>query len=117
MQKVLCEIFAAAAICACVLLGARAAEEPPATSSTLPSFGPARSGAEDTLASEVTIRHGEKQTVHEYRINGEVRAIKVVPFGGLPYYLVDADGDGSLETRHSELAPEFLIPSWVIRSW
>jgi hypothetical protein len=39
----------------------------------------------------------------------------VIPARGYPYYLYDADGNGSLESRQDRLEP--VIPRWVIHSW
>lgn len=61
----------------------------------------------------VSIRHGEKETVYEYRVNGELVQIKVVPQVGPPYYLVPADGGGW--TRQEQ--PRLLIPSWKLLEW
>lgn len=73
--------------------------------------------AQEGLEPEVTIIRKEDRTVEEYRINGELYMIKVTPSRGYPYYLVDADGDGRLETRRNELDPRILVPSWVIFRW
>ena len=53
--------------------------------------------------------------VHEYRANGRLYMVKVVPTRGYPYYLYDADGNGSLESRQDRLEP--VIPRWVIHRW
>ncbi len=76
-------------------------------------------GEEDSAETEngVIIQSPEQKTISEYRINGKLYMIRITPEKGAPYYLVDADGDGDLETRTNELAPDFLIPSWVIFSW
>lgn len=76
-------------------------------------------GAEDQEAvePEVTIIRRQDRTVEEYRINNQLYMIKVTPRKGVPYYLMDSDGDGSLETRRNELDPQLLVPSWVIFSW
>lgn len=71
----------------------------------------------DNAESGVVIKAPEQKTIDEYRINGKLYMIRITPEKGAPYYLVDADGDGDLETRTNELAPDFLIPSWVIFSW
>ena len=60
---------------------------------------------------DVTIIEGEDRTVYEYRQNGQLRQIRIVPAQGRPYYLVPADqtrGYGNLE--HADM----LIPRWVI---
>ncbi|WP_394373266.1 DUF2782 domain-containing protein [Marinobacter xestospongiae] len=62
---------------------------------------------------QVVIRGGEDQVVYEYRVNGEVVEIKVVPSTGPAYYLVPADGGGWARTSESDT----LIPSWVIFRW
>lgn len=71
----------------------------------------------EPLEPDVTIIRKEQETVREYRVNGRLYAVKVQPRNGPAYYLVDADGDGNLETRRNELAPGFLVPSWVIFRW
>ncbi len=75
----------------------------------------APAGAEDvpaTLADEdITITEGEQRTVYEYRQNGQLRMVRIVPRFGRPYFLVPADatrGQGDLEQRGQ------LVPSWRI---
>ena len=60
---------------------------------------------------DVTIIAGEKRTVFEYRQNGHLRMVKIVPRFGRPYYLVPAD-----ETRGvTDLGEaDMLVPRWVI---
>jgi hypothetical protein len=73
---------------------------------------PQKSLADDQ--DKVEIVAGEQRTVYEYRQNGVLVAIKVVPKNGRPYYMVPADNTGlpgDLETaRH-------LYPQWVIIEW
>lgn len=60
---------------------------------------------------DVTILEGESRTIYEYRQNGQLRLIRVVPALGRPYFLVPADptrGYGDLEQRGQ------LVPSWRI---
>ncbi|MAD01857.1 hypothetical protein CNQ84_12780 [Pseudomonas abyssi] len=64
---------------------------------------------------EVTIRQEGDRTVEEYRVNGFLYAIKVIPTSGAPYYLVAVDDDGNY-VRSDQ--PEGLrIPSWKIFEW
>ena len=65
----------------------------------------------------VTIKQTGDKRIEEYSVNGKVYAIRITPKGGTPYYLVDADGDGNLDTRRNDLDPDFLINNWVIFSW
>ena len=93
------------------------AEEPlpPLEPEAPPPPPPVQSG--EVLEPEVTIIREGKKVVEEYRINGELYLIKVTPAVGPAYYLMDADGDGRLETRSHELDPGILVPSWVLFRW
>lgn len=60
---------------------------------------------------DVTLIEGEERTVYEYRQNGHLRLVKVVPKFGKPYYLVPRDlskGFGDLEQA------DMLLPQWTI---
>ena len=66
---------------------------------------------EDLKGPDVTIIAGEERTVYEFRQNGVLRMVKIVPKWGKPYYLVPRDattGFGDLERA------DMLLPSWVI---
>lgn len=67
--------------------------------------------------SDVVIIQHKDETVEEYRIGGRIYMIKVQPGKGVPYYLVDTDGDGKLESHYSDLTEDILIPQWVIFRW
>ncbi|MCW8888185.1 MAG: DUF2782 domain-containing protein [Gammaproteobacteria bacterium] len=71
---------------------------------------------EQALESEVTIIRRKETLIEEYRQNGILYMIKITPKRGYPYYLIDSDGDGSLETRRNELDnPE--VVQWRLFSW
>ena len=70
-----------------------------------------------SLEPEVTIVQQRGKVVEEYRVNGHLYMIKVTPSMGFPYYLMDSDGDGVLETRRNDLDPDVLIPRWTIFEW
>ena len=63
--------------------------------------------------AEIVIRSGEDEVFYEYRVNGQLVEIKVVPEAGPEYYLVPADGGGWIREGETDL----LIPSWVIFRW
>ncbi|MBU2706085.1 DUF2782 domain-containing protein [Zooshikella marina] len=65
-------------------------------------------------SNDVVIRESKDKIIHEYRHNGFVYAIKVVPKIGKPYFLVAADGEGNYIRTDR---PEMLIPSWKILEW
>jgi hypothetical protein len=62
---------------------------------------------------EIVIRPGKKEVFYEYRVNGQLREIKVVPEAGPEYYLVPADGGGWIRETDSDM----LVPSWVLFRW
>ncbi len=65
---------------------------------------------------EVTIIKRKEETIEEYRLNGQLYMVKITPSKGYPYYLIDTDGDGSLETRRNELDNPPVI-QWKILQW
>ncbi|MEM7101044.1 MAG: DUF2782 domain-containing protein [Pseudomonadota bacterium] len=65
----------------------------------------------DLGGPDVVIIAGEDKVVYEYRQNGILRMVRVVPNWGRPYFLVPADptkGFGDLEKAG------MLVPQWVI---
>lgn len=64
-------------------------------------------------SDQIVIRGGEDATYYEYRVQGQLTEIKVVPETGKPYYLVPADGGGWIREERSET----LVPSWVLFRW
>ena len=78
---------------------------------------PLSAHAEDPVSGDpdVTIRQDGDRTIQEYRVNGFLYAIKVIPKNGKPYFLVRADGSDGNFVRSDD--PDMLIPSWEIFSW
>ena len=79
----------------------------------LPQTGPA---GED-MEPEVKIIKKDKATIEEYRVNGVLYMVKIIPGIGPPYYLIDGDGDGYLESRYNDLEPGIMVPQWMIYRW
>lgn len=70
-----------------------------------------------TARSDITIiRQGDK-TVQEYRLNGKLYKIKITPDQGPPYYLIDVNGNGTLDVRANNLDGGLKVPQWVLLSW
>ena len=65
---------------------------------------------------QVTIRQRDTGTVEEYRMNGRLYKIKVIPFRGEPYILIDRRGDGSF-IMEGPGTPGLSVPQWVIGSF
>ncbi len=77
---------------------------------------PVQSG--EALEPDITIIRRGKKTIHEYRLNGKLVKVKVIPDIGPPYYMVDVDGDGTLEeVRNSDLEKGIHVQQWEIYSW
>jgi hypothetical protein len=77
---------------------------------------PSRVISGEVLEPEVTIVQRQDERVEEYRQNGRLYLVRIVPAVGRPYYYMDNDGDGVLETR-SQLYSNFNVPMWVLFSW
>ncbi|WP_456449050.1 DUF2782 domain-containing protein [Thiolapillus sp.] len=75
-------------------------------------------GADDgeTLEPEVTIRQEGNRTVHEYRVDGRLYMVKIVPKVGPPYYLMDSNGDGEMDTREDD-PNGVVLPQWILFRW
>lgn len=61
---------------------------------------------------DVVLVESEKKSIHEFRHNGRLVMIKVVPKKGKPYYLVPenpAKHFGDLERA------ERLVPKWILK--
>ena len=88
-----------------------AASVPTTRSSIRPTDPPPAVSLEEARGPDVTLIAGEERTVYEYRQNGKLRMIKVVPKVGKPYFLAPRDpttGFGDLEQA------ETLVPRWVL---
>ncbi len=65
---------------------------------------------------EVRIIRKKDTVIEEYRVNGRLRFIKITPSVGRPYYMVDTDGDGILETREDNFTNP-PINQWILLEW
>ncbi len=54
--------------------------------------------------------------VEEYRVNGRIFMIKITPAKGFPYYLIDTDGDGDLDSRRNDLEGR-PVNQWILFRW
>jgi len=75
------------------------------------------SGLSEEFIPEVTIIRRAEETITEYRVNGRVTMVKIVPNIGYPYYLIDTDGDGLLESSGYELDVNATLNQWLLFSW
>lgn len=74
-------------------------------------------GAQETSGNpdpDIQIRYGETETRYEYRVNGELVEIKIVPKVGPPYYLIPSENqDAWVRSETSRL----VLPTWKILEW
>ena len=90
----------------------------PASLEPIPDGPPDAVEERNVPAPEVTIRQrGAQGSVEEYRIGGALYMIKINPVKGASYYLVDTDGNGTMETRYNDLQNNMAIPAWVLLRW
>lgn len=99
-----------------ISLSAAAWAEVPPPPNLPPVEATAAVDADATLAPEVNITQTEQSTVEEYRQGGRLYLVKVTPHRGPPYYFLDRDGDGFLETS-GWWQPETPVPMWRLFSW
>jgi hypothetical protein len=90
------------------------APPPPTIREPLP---PKVQDPDEQIQPQVVIRREDDRIVEEYSSGGEVYMIRVTPLeGGPSYYLIDNDGDGTLESREDGAEP--VQPAyWKIAEW
>ena len=76
---------------------------------------PVQSG--ETLEPDITIIRKGKKTIQEFRKNGQLYMIKVIPIVGPAYYFIDTDGDGNMDVRGSDLDKGTQINQWKLFEW
>ena len=88
-----------------------------------PPLPPPRVESGEALDPPVRTEH---EFITEYRVNGHLRAIRVDPDGFPAYWLIDADGDGLIDTDGTARpgggiggidATGELRPYWKLFSW
>ena len=63
---------------------------------------------------QIELIEGKDRLIYEYRQNGMLTMIKVVPKKGLPYYMVPLNGAQRIEGLDHQ---KKLYPQWVIKEW
>lgn len=107
-------VFSLATVIAVVAMTSTfAADEPPPPPPLPP---PEQRPEEQPLEPEVTIIQRKGHVIEEYRVNGRLRYVKIIPENAPPYYLIDMDGDGNLETRRREFDNPPLN-QWMLLQW
>ena len=76
---------------------------------------PVQSGEE--MEPDITITRKGKDTIQEYRRNGKLYMIKVVPQVGPAYYMLDTNGDGQMDVKKNDLDKNSVINQWLLFEW
>ena len=79
-----------------------------------PSVPFASSSIEKYNEDVIEIIEGENQVIYEYRQNGVLTMIKIIPKYGTPYYMVPLTGAQNVEGLDHQ---KKLYPQWVIKEW
>jgi len=90
-------------------------EEPPAIPE--PPELPPRVQSGEEMEPDITIIRKGKDTIQEYRRNGQLYMVKVIPQAGPPYYFLDLNGDGKMDVKKSELDNYTNINLWTLFEW
>ena len=73
---------------------------------------------DEQIEPTVRIIEEENRRIEEYRRNGVVYMVRVVPDKGPPYYYIDTDGDGKLELDEKSRSLHPVQPvHWKIKEW
>lgn len=119
MSRAPLSLFAGALLLALTLPVAAQAPGKPAVLQPIPEPPPPPAGLEldPALEPQVTILKRGTDTVEEYRVGGKLYMIKVTPEHGVPYYMVDREGDGKFTRDDAFTGNNIRPPMWVIFSW
>lgn len=72
----------------------------------------------EPMEADITISREGDKVIYEYKVNGKIYKIKVIPAIGPAYYFIDPDGDGEMEeVTESDLVNGMNVNQWTILSW
>ncbi len=80
----------------------------------LSGFTSAAPSPEEYDEDQIELIEGKDRLVYEYRQNGQLTMIKIVPKKGRPYYMVPLDGNQNIDGLDHE---KKLYPQWIIKEW
>ncbi len=89
------------------------AQSAPLKLEPIPEPPPAVGNLNDALEPQVTITKRGDDKVEEYRINGKLYMLKVIPTIGPSYFLLDNRGDG-VWAKQDPRDSGVRVPMWVI---
>ena len=118
MKKITCLLMLMLSFAATLPAFAQSKEHPkPKDLQSVEAPPPPPKVTEDlSMEGKVTIVKRGTDTVEEYRLNGKLYKMRVVPANGPAYFLVDPKGDGNF-ARVDGPAPTIAVPTWVLLEW
>ena len=72
---------------------------------------------DDELEPQITIIKRKDSVKEEYRLNGKLYMIKIIPSVGPSYFYIDENGDGVWDAKSTARETTPRVPQWVIFSW
>ncbi|AZN37288.1 DUF2782 domain-containing protein [Iodobacter ciconiae] len=85
-----------------------------APSDAPPPLPATESEAKVLEAPEIRVIEKNDVTIAEYRIRGKLYMVKVSPKVGLPYFLIDKEGQGRFDRSDDLGSSNLSVPRWVI---
>ncbi len=70
---------------------------------------------QSSIKADVTIHKGKKKVIEEYRINGRLYMIRVIPKIGKPYYIRYSDAASGQAIRRE--LDDISTPFWKLFEW
>lgn len=64
---------------------------------------------------QITSRQQDDRQLREYRVNGHLYAIEIIPKGGTPFFLLDSDGNGNFIKSSVTSASQLKVPGWALK--
>lgn len=71
----------------------------------------------EQMEPDITIIRKGEDTVQEYRRNGRLYMIKVMPKVGPPYYMLDTNGDETMDVKKNDLDKNSIVNQWLLFEW
>lgn len=71
----------------------------------------------EVLEPQIRVIQEHGRRITEYRVNDQLYMVKISAAGVKPYYLVDRDGNGELESRVNDIHQDVAVPQWVLWRW
>ncbi|MCX7088299.1 MAG: DUF2782 domain-containing protein [Methylococcales bacterium] len=76
---------------------------------------PVHSG--EHLEPDITITRRGNEMIQEFRENGVIYMVKIIPDKGPAYYLIDTNGDGTLDAKRSDIDRGINVNMWKVFEW